>query len=1377
MASSRSSRSHSFSSDKTPSLASSVTFQMPATVRPAPAYIAASVASQTVTDHHNAQLRDHDADTDEELQNAIFSAQALALLNAFLDHLLFAFLSSARAPALAAIRPAVSDVLKPRLARDAIEAADEELQGLLAGEDDDDMTTEHAKQSDRWDVEKVWKRTRLRIMVYTRLGELEDEDEERYVQQERGLSMDDDEDDEAGLVAWASAIFLTSVIEYVAEQLLLVAGSAAYARMAARMKKRAQHAEQQPIERLIIEEPDVEKIALNSALGRLWRTWRKRVRSPTLPMSPGRGVHAASSYGSLHHRRASRDTINTLHSEHEMREHDILPEHPPTETDIAANIPLPIGDNDVREIEVPGLARTYEDEGESEGMQTPVPRPGRPSSVLMLAHGEWGSGGKKARPMSMPMRPAGMFMPSTYYGDEQHTHDAEQGAPLQTPDGTTPQTTEETQDSASQQRGPVDCQEDESPDPDASMVAFAAATGMGFRRSAIGPSATNEPEAEPARDATESAQATRSKRVSIGTSQEAGEPETHDVTTESPKVMRSKRMSIERPGPPGLVRTFSARSSSLKSPVGTPLATPKVTSHAEGQSYLDDEDDDEPEHRAIGVARTSDNVIRSAPNSPGDSPHDRSKRPASGGYVEVLPKNFTPTSLTYQDTSSSDAKPALPERAIERKQANRRSLTSAEVVLGPGMSGGGGLLRQSSGGDTVVPYDSQGPTSAPRRQETRSVSRGSSLPALQEVDSNTTQHRGKTPSIHTNRSLRTADSPRRSPTSVTDTSEKRLHRMSTDDATRLADKSSSDNSSLKRGASTSSSIRKGAYPVTSSGRDSGASHRSRGLSTGGLSGRMSDEDRAREFDSLVKGQDTVKFTLTPESVRTTNESPVMKKAEPRKSSASSASVTVYPRTDASDKNFGTANLPNITAPRAKGPTATSSHKPSPSRKVITRPLARDPKIENESMRDFADFIRSTGPSPGQEKPIQPFVNISNNNSRPGSHSTSSLGRKLSTSNKHSNSANNTTATRTRPSMEPRSPAGLSTGNGDLIDFIRQGPPDANHKQPRIPKNIAPFRTTVDSDTFDTMLGGHGGVESAYESRAAATEANAAESAYGSAASTLESKTSTATINSRTGLIASPSVVQPAYSGGPGQLSGSMAAGGGGDAMEGITKTRRRIKDPYAIDLSDEDEDDDDDGDEEDEDQLTALPTPTGNQNERQLQQHQPAQRQMPSRQREESLMDFLNGMDPPSGNAASNKPQPFLLSEETIAAAKARAAASAAAGTGQNGSNPSLLSSSSSSHPSSNHTVGGSRNGNGNGNAMDKSRLQARAPAIGGIGNGGSSRTATSDLADFLKNSGPPEGMMGGRARKEEEVVVPVEKKKRFWQRGKSGGKTYGDLP
>jgi hypothetical protein len=301
-------------------------------------------------------------------------------------------------------------------------------------------------------------------------------------------------------------------------------------------------------------------------------------------------------------------------------------------------------------------------------------------------------------------------------------------------------------------------------------------------------------------------------------------------------------------------------------------------------------------------------------------------------------------------------------------------------------------------------------------------------------------------------------------------------------------------------------------------------------------------------------------------------------------------------------------------------------------------------------------------------------------------------------------------------MEPRSPAGLSTGNDDLIDFIRQGPPSAPNGQPRIPRNVAPFRTTVDSDQFDQMLGGHGNVESA----------------YGSAASTLDSKQSSQTINSRTGLIPEPKVVQPAYSNTPQKLSGNMASGEGSEPT--ITRTRRRVKDPYAIDSSDDDDDDEDD---EDEDQLTALP---------------PSSHAAPAG-RQESLMDFLNAMDPPT----NSKPQPFMLSPETIAAAKARA----------NASNSTLSS-----------TMTATRNSPSQPSAMSstsvasdaprayKPRLQARAPA----GGDARSKTATSDLADFLKNSGPPESPMSSSVagKKEEE-----KKSRKFWR----SKKTYGDLP
>ncbi|EUC50004.1 hypothetical protein COCMIDRAFT_1201 [Bipolaris oryzae ATCC 44560] len=1276
MPSSRSSRTHSFSSERSPSLCSSVTFQMPTTVRPAPAYIAASVASQTVTDHQNAQLRDEDADG-EELQNAIFSEQALALLNGFLDHLLFAFLSSAKAPSLAAIRPAILDVLKPRLAREAIEYADEELQGLLAAEDDDESPTHNTKANGAWDVEKVWKRTRLRIMVYTRLGELEDEDEERYVQQERGLSMDEDEDDEAGLVSWAAAIFLTSVMEFIAEQLLLVSGSAAFARMESRIQKLSQqmeqHEEQSIIERLTIEEPDVEKIALNSALGRIWRTWKKRVRSPIMPLTPIRRMRSTSSYMSLPMRKSSRDTINTVHSGHEL-----LPEHQPTETDIAANIPLPMGNNDINEIEVPGLAPTYEDEDENTDA-TPYSQTRRPSSAMISSSAIPAKKIKKARPVSLPLSQLPAFVVPTgpIDEDEQSIHTSIESEPAD----------DEIHNDSSKQQHSVPSPRDESHEHehDASMVAFAAATGLGFRMS------TPEP-------------------ADVQGKNPDGLGVINDISPKSVgKVMSSKRMSIERPGPPGLVRTFSARSStrtsSIKSPIHTPALTPKAITHAEGKSYLDDDlSEEEPEKpQAIGVARTTNNAIRSTPTTPDEMAREPSRPPARGAYVEVQPRTSTPTSLQSRNNSSPDDKYAGGERLVIRKDIGRKPHSNGDV--------------------TSSPIQHESPTSAPRRQDgLRSPSLASSLPALHEVESNPTQPLEKAGSLRNRKSSSpTYEESKRDSTSTNQDQpiqvpDRRLQRISTGESIRSqsapSEKSPSDNMSLKRGASTSSSLKKQVvYPVTSSGRDSVSSYRSRGLS-----GRMSEEDRTREFDSLIKGQETVKFTLTPQNMRDLDEPPPHQPVQHRSSSSSSAKP--YPRAHPDEKSYGTANLPNTTAPRAKSSNG-SHHRPSPSRNVVTRPLARDPKIESESMRDFADFIRSTGPSPGQEKPVQPFVSMNGQNpsSKASNISSSSLGRKLST--RRSSSVNGNSA-KARANMEPRSPAGLSTGNGDLIDFIRQGPPDANNGQPRIPRSVAPFRSTVDSDQFDSMLEGHGNVESA----------------YGSATSTLESKNSAQTINSRTGLIASPGVVQPAYSNTPKQLSGSMSASN--DEPQ-VTRTRRRIKDPYAIDLSDEDEDDD-----EDEDQLTALP-PSGTQTPRQA----PAQPPRQAAPRQESLMDFLNAMEPPS----VSKPQPFMLSEETIAAARARAnSAKSQPYNGHGSAHPGSLTSTSITSDAA---------------RSYKPRLQARAPASGDA-RGGGARTGTSDLADFLMNSGPPEPPVIRAPPVKEE-----KKSRKFWR----SKKTYGDLP
>lgn len=391
-ASPRSSRPPSINSDRVSTTGSTSTVTAvyaPNYFSPAAAYVAVAAASQIVTDHQNATLLDEL--TAEEADNvpaesARLSEEALALLNGFLDSILYSILATGRSQSLTAIRPAVQEILKTKLAREAIRAADEELSGLMAGEEDDEDIPNG--QGDKWNLEAVFKRTRLRIMVYTRLGELEDDDEERYLSEVDSYAIpeEDDDDRDAGLVSWAAAIFLTSVIEYIAEQTLIVAGQAAFNRVRGKRKKNSlpdsdgQTDVEEP-ERVIVQEFDMEKVALNSSMGRLWRTWKKTHRPPITPITASaRSSFYRSTSSNIGHRRYSTGNAHDAPSAAALEE---VPEVEHSERDIASNIPLPIGDKDVEEIEVPGLAKTYEDVdgGDTPTQQVPAKKQ-RPMSWL-----------------------------------------------------------------------------------------------------------------------------------------------------------------------------------------------------------------------------------------------------------------------------------------------------------------------------------------------------------------------------------------------------------------------------------------------------------------------------------------------------------------------------------------------------------------------------------------------------------------------------------------------------------------------------------------------------------------------------------------------------------------------------------------------------------------------------------------------------------------------------------------------------------------------------------------------------------------------------------------------------------------------------------
>jgi len=334
-------------------------------VNPEPAYIAASAASQIVTSEYHSQHPEWEEENGSPLFNevALVSPAPLSLINAFLDRLLFNFLASARSTSLASLRPAVVEVLKPRLAKEAIAGADEELQEFLGGGDDEELLDFHNGQEsgDDWEVEMVWKRTRLRCMVYTRLGDMEEEDEDNFIEQEHledpnsphRLSRD------LGIVSPAVAIFLTSILEFIGEHALMIAGEAAYRRSELRARSETRRSELP--QRLIVEETDMEKVALNPVLGRLWRSWRKLLRSPRTSISrilSRETVGHRALHGFSTSRTASRQSsFGTTDGFHAFQGID---RKPPVAEILSrsdpASIPLPLTDYDVAEIEVPGYS-------------------------------------------------------------------------------------------------------------------------------------------------------------------------------------------------------------------------------------------------------------------------------------------------------------------------------------------------------------------------------------------------------------------------------------------------------------------------------------------------------------------------------------------------------------------------------------------------------------------------------------------------------------------------------------------------------------------------------------------------------------------------------------------------------------------------------------------------------------------------------------------------------------------------------------------------------------------------------------------------------------------------------------------------------------
>lgn len=311
------------------------------------------------------------------------SAGSLASVNGFLDQILYDILSKSHSTSLGALRAAIPVVLKQRLGQSAIRAADEELQDYLDEQELADLQASAGVLDPKteFDVDLAWMLTRLRCMVYAKLGDMEEEDEEDLL---------DDEDlryhitrvkeslRASATITPASAIFLTTILEFLAEQALCIAAQHSRRRHN-NLKGQVAHQSSNP--GILLEDIDMSGIGKEGPLIRLWRSWKGSVRTAgsisSRPTTPNIMTPISPDSPTFEWKSPTVPPFSTIQEEHS-------PSIQPTTSPLPADIPLPMTDNDVNEIEVPGAARDPDDPDEGHLRPRPTLEKRRPSSMLVM---------------------------------------------------------------------------------------------------------------------------------------------------------------------------------------------------------------------------------------------------------------------------------------------------------------------------------------------------------------------------------------------------------------------------------------------------------------------------------------------------------------------------------------------------------------------------------------------------------------------------------------------------------------------------------------------------------------------------------------------------------------------------------------------------------------------------------------------------------------------------------------------------------------------------------------------------------------------------------------------------------------------------------
>jgi hypothetical protein len=262
-----------------------------------PAYVKVEDASYISLEAANAIVASYPPP--ETTRNVIskdinVSEPALRTVNMFLDYILHEFLARAKSTSLVRLRGAVALVIRTTLGTAAMVEAEQELAAYLHDSDtelyaDGDESDDDAQDSAlTWNLEKVWVRARSKCMIYSTLGDKEEDD------------FDEEPEDEADYdlpqskrkLSPAGAIYLTSILEFIGEHCFLVAVRTAYQRVGNSLGNTEDHKEPVPLN---IQETDVKRgIVEDDLTTRVWRRWKRSEKFVSTVAAPESSQYTSS---------------------------------------------------------------------------------------------------------------------------------------------------------------------------------------------------------------------------------------------------------------------------------------------------------------------------------------------------------------------------------------------------------------------------------------------------------------------------------------------------------------------------------------------------------------------------------------------------------------------------------------------------------------------------------------------------------------------------------------------------------------------------------------------------------------------------------------------------------------------------------------------------------------------------------------------------------------------------------------------------------------------------------------------------------------------------------------------------------------------------